>query len=435
MFFKDKDEADAQFLLNKIRSSSGLDCNKDLVFRFYNEKLASGLKKASLVNSLKVLSRLIDFFGGPFKDVSKDELIVFFNELKPLKMKLQTKTYTFNFDVKEYSPHTLMRYKTNVKTFWKWLFEGDLSAARDENGVPLAVSWIRCNYRKLASKRPKDVLSREEVMELIKVCKHVRNKAIIAILFETGMRASELLGMRLDGIDFHQDYCEFVCDGKTGKRPVVLVKSYPFFKQWIEYLNRKKPYVDKQFQDFVWITVDNFKNSGGTILGKAGLLNMLKYAAKKTGIKKRIWAHGFRHSSATDFAKQGYNETEMRLKYGWTDSSSIPSNYTHYKHDELRNKILGRSGKKVFSPAPDGNLLQLKECPFCGNENPFDSDYCGKCAKPIDSKLVKDSEKAAQTLDTMQELITKLTALEKKGFDLQQFNRFMEMRMKENAKQ
>ena len=53
---------------------------------------------------------------------------------------------------------------------------------------------------------------------MIKVSSHPRNKALIAILFETGMRASELLGMKLNEVEFHEDYCEFVCDGKTGKR-------------------------------------------------------------------------------------------------------------------------------------------------------------------------------------------------------------------------
>lgn len=435
MAFKDIDERNAQYLLNKIKGSKkALECNKESIFKYYNEKLASGVKKTTLVNYLKVLSRVVEFVDRPFKEVPKERLVVFFNELKPLKMKLQTPNNVFDYDVREYSPHSITRYKTNLKTFWKWLFEGDLKAVRDIDGVPLAVSWIKCNYRKLPNKRPKDVLSREEVTGLIKVCHHVRNKALIAILFETGMRAGELLGMKLSEIEFFDDYCEFVVDGKTGKRPVVLVKSYPFFKKWVDWLKRNKHRINKKQQNSVWVTINNFKDDGGSVLTKGGLLNMLKYAAQKAGIKKRVWTHGFRHSSATDFAKQGYNETELRLKYGWTETSSIPANYTHYKHNELKNKILGRSGKKVSEPEPDGEVLKLKECPFCGNENPFDSSFCGKCAKPIDAKMIKEVERQSKALNTMQEMITKLNSLENKGFDLQQFNRFMESWAKTNGK-
>lgn len=430
------DDRNAQNLLNKITNSGkALDCNKQLLFKFYNERLASGIKKGSLVNSLKILSRIVECIDKPFKDVSKEELITFFNDLKPLKVELVTPNHIFVRDVGEYSPQTIMRYKHNVKTFWNWLFENDQTALRDNKGIPLAVSWVRSGNKKLASKMRKDILSREEVMELIKVSPHIRNKAIIAILFETGMRASELLGMKLDEIEFFEDYCEFVCDGKSGKRPVVLVKSYPYFMQWIDWLKRNKHKINKQYQNNVWITIGKLKGQIGEPLNKGSLLFMIKYAAKKTGIQKRIWTHGFRHSSATDFAKQGYNETELRLKYGWTETSNIPSNYTHYKHDELKNKILNRSGKTGITPIPDGNTLQLKECPFCSYENPFDSEYCGKCAKPLDAKKIKETANQTMALQTMQTLISELKNLENKGLNIQQFNQFMQEWTKEKQKQ
>jgi len=55
------------------------------------------------------------------------------------------------------------------RLFFRWLFEGDLEAKRDTDGTPLQVSWIKCNYRKLPSRRPKEVLSREEVGEITKI--------------------------------------------------------------------------------------------------------------------------------------------------------------------------------------------------------------------------------------------------------------------------
>ena len=118
-----KDEQNAKYLLNKVTNSSkALQCNKDLIFKYYNESLASGQKLASIVNYLKVLSRLTEFVDKPYKEVSREELIVFFNNLKPLPVVLHTPTHTFTYDVKEYSPQTVMRYKTNVKTFFPLAF-------------------------------------------------------------------------------------------------------------------------------------------------------------------------------------------------------------------------------------------------------------------------------------------------------------------------
>jgi len=419
-----KDEQNAKYLLNKVTNSSkALPSNKDLIFKYYNESLASGQKLASIVNYLKVLSRLTEFVDKPYKEVSREELIIFFNNLKPLPVVLRTPTNTFTYDVKEYSPQTVMRYKTNVKTFFRWLFEGDLDAKRDTDGTPLQVSWIKCNYRKLPCRRPKEVLSREEVGEMIKVSSYPRNKALIAILFETGMRASELLGMKLNEVEFHEDYCEFVCDGKTGKRPVVLIKSYPFLLQWLDELKRSKREVPKEFQHNVWVTINNPHKTSSPVLTTEGLLTMVKTAAEKAGIKKRVWTHGFRHSSATDFAKQGYNETELRLKYGWTETSNIPANYTHYKHNELRNKLLARNGKKTVEPEPDANILKLKECPFCARENPFESEYCSHCGKPLDITRLKAMEQKAQQLNTLQEILKQ--ELEKKGIDMAEITRIL----------
>jgi len=425
----------AEFLLKKIQSSKGLEENKKLVLDYYHEKLASDSNLGSLVNYLKILSRLVDFSGKPFKELPKQELIDFFINLKPCGVYLPTKKGRFLNQVAEYSPQTLIRMKANVKVFWKWMFQGDSSSPRDDAGVPLAVSWIKTCYRGVKSRHEKEVLSRDEAQNMIKVSKNIRTKALIAILFESGMRAGELLGMKNSQLVFHDDFCEFVCDGKTGKRPVILVKSYPFLSQWLDYAETRRKDIPAKYKDIVWLNMMNFGHTGITPLSRDGLRNLLKYAGERAGIKKRVWTHGFRHSSATDFAKQGYNETELRLKYGWTATSNIPSNYTHYKHDELKNKILRHSGKSVSEPEPDGNILKLKECPFCGSESPFDSSFCGKCSKPLDVKMVKEAEKQAQALTTMQEIITKLGSMENKGFDLQAFNRFMETWVKTNAKQ
>ena len=59
----------------------------------------------------------------------------------------------------------------------------------------------------------------------------------------------------------------------------------------------------------------------------------------------------------------------MKLKYGWTPTSQIPANYTHYKYDELKNKILQKNGKITETPQTETDMFPLKECPFCTHEN------------------------------------------------------------------
>jgi len=415
----------AEYLLEKIKNSKGLKENRQLIIDFYHERLAAGAKYGTLANHLKILSRLVVYAKKPFKKMKKAELVTFFNDLKPCKSGLKTRYGYFVREVEEYSPHTTIRMKANVKVFWKWICLGDKKIERDEKGIPLAVAWLKTSYRNVKSKRTKDVLNRDEIDQMIKATDSTRTKALIAILFESGMRAGELLGMRRSKVQFFEDYCEFICDGKTGERPVVLVKSYPYFKKWLEELNTRRD-IPKTYADQVWITTDFFPGDKPKPMSINTLRNVVKYAGEKAGISKRVWIHGFRHSSATDFAKQGYNEAELRLKFGWTTTSDIPSNYTHYKHDELRNKILIKSGKEGNVKEFDGDTLPLKECPFCSMENPEGGEFCYKCGKPMTIQKIKEAEKQVKALETMQSIIGELKNLERKGFDIQQFNSFMQ---------
>jgi len=428
------DKHNAELLINRVKNSSGLEANKQWILDYYYEQLASGVKYGSMTNYLKILSRLVVYAKKPFKKLKKTDLVAFFMDLKPCNSVIVSNGKSYSTIIKEYSPQSLARMKTNIKIFWRWMCKGDKEIERDDAGTPMVVSWIKANYRRIPFKYPKDALSRSEVEQLIKATASTRTKAIIAILFESGMRAGEFLGMKKSQIQFYDDYCEFVCDGKTGKRPVVLIKSYPYLKKWLAEIEARTN-IPKDFSDHVWITTENFPGISPKPMLINSLRNVIEYTAKKTDITKRIWLHGLRHSSATDFVKQGYNEAEMRLKFGWTATSDMPSNYTHYKHDELKSKILSNSGKASKIEKIDGNTIQNTECPFCSIENPIGGEYCYKCGRPMTIQKIKESEKQEQLLHNMQSAINELKRLEEKGFNLQAFNTFNEQLGKSNSQE
>lgn len=421
-------------LLEKVKNSDKISQeNKKLILNYYNEKIASGgIKPRSMHYKLKILSRLGEAINKNFKDLTKEELIQFFNELTPQDKVMRKGDKEYRTPIREYSEMSLWLYKQSIKAFWRWLFENDGTVAKDRFGSPPQVSWIKGSLTKVKNKYPKEVLTREEVQKMIKSCKNLRDKAIIALLFETGTRASELLGMRKKEIYLNTDYAEFKVDGKTGERQVMAVKSYPYLKQWIDFVETHKEMVNPEHNEFIWLTFPKVgtKNNKfihrSTLLTTGGLAALIKRAGQKAGIQKRVWTHGFRHSSATDFAKQGYTEVEMRTKYGWAPTSQIPANYTHYKYDDLKNKILHRNGKTTEAPQIDAEMIPIRECPFCSYENPFENEYCGKCAKPLNEKLIKDSEKTMKAYAFTKEVINNLSMLEKKGFDIRQFNQFIE---------
>ena len=435
----DKNASLTQFHLKRIKESIEISShNRNLILSYFNEKLASGsVKESSLHYDLLVLFRLAKTVSKNFEKLSKSDLVDFFVNLKPGQIILRRRGKPYSYSIEKYSEVTLWLYKQRVKAFWKWLFEGK-PVVRDRFGAPLFVSWIK-GARNFKYKFDKHILSREEVFSMIKETSNVRDKAVMAVLFEAGLRAGELLSMRKSKMWLNNDFCEFEVDGKTGKRNVVLVKSYPYLGKWLDVLSSNKLFKSEEFKDFIWLSfpqagVSYADFKGTNPLNNACLDNIVKRAAVRAGIEKRVWVHGFRHASATDFAKQGYNEVEMKLKYGWAPNSTIPSNYTHYKYDELKNKILSNHGRVVSVKPVDENILPTRDCPFCSTENPFENEFCGKCGKPIDIKLIKSNEKQVQALNAMQGLVAQLRQLENKGFDLQQFNVFMQEWTKVNGK-
>lgn len=427
-----KEAKNAKLLLERIKSSKKiLKCNKDLIIEFYNEKVMTGVKLDSLAYPLRISFLLGEYFKKPFKQITKKELQKFFAELKPAKHNWTGKAE------KEYAPRTLWAYMSYVKGLWKWIY-----GLGEGEGYPEAVRWIRrsCSYSALPRKRPINVLTREEVLEMIKNAGNPRDKAIVAVLFEAGLRAKELLEMRFDELNHEETHCTFKVVGK-GNRPrtVLLEWSYPYLKVWLEFLEKKRHLVKPEFREFIWISfpycgVKKIKKTvNGRLMDRDSLRTVVKNIAEKAGIKKRVWNHGFRHSSATDFVKQGYNEAELRLKYGWSKKSSIPHEYTHYDFDELMRKILIKDGKLKPTKEEKTNVLKTKKCLYCGTDCGSGSMYCPKCGNPLNFQLPKE-RREEKGLELMQATLEKFKELEEKGVDLKQFNSFIETWVKSNSK-
>ncbi len=87
------------------------------------------------------------------------------------------------------------------------------------------------------------------------------------------------------------------------------------------------------------------KNKFGQQLSKVGATCVLQKAAKRAGIKKRVWLHGLRHARATDIAKQGVTESVMRKMFGWSKVSRMPSKYIHLVDTDVKNILLELNGE------------------------------------------------------------------------------------------
>ncbi len=423
-----KDVHNLEFTLNRLANSPMLAYNKGKISEYFEEKAAQGVKKTSYYYVLRILIELGEHIRDKrFEEVSGPEMIAFFNNLKPKDKVLKAKNGgIFRMKIEEYSENTLWQYKASVRTFYCWLFKKP-----SDEAPPEAVRWIKKLGHKPNNtwdKFKKEILIGEEINKLLKVAKNACNKAIIAILWEYGLRASELLNMKKSDLKIHENYIEFEVDGKTGKRDVILVESKPFLEAWLAELEEKKEQLPENMRDYVWIAFSSrgfHKKALGTKLISRDALNVkLKYLAKKAGITKRVWTHGFRHSSATKDAVKGYNEAKLKAKFGWSKQSNMPSVYVHFANQNLKKEILVEKGiwkpdKKEDEPLSTHTI----NCPFCTTINLKENNYCAKCGKPLTAETLKVLEQKAQTSDLLQEIIR--SELEKKGIDLAEMTRVL----------
>jgi len=183
------------------------------------------------------------------------------------------------------------KIKQTLKAFYKWLLKSDV--------YPDIVRWVEMD-KVSKMKLPDELLNENDIAKLIENCRNQRDKVIIALLFDTGMRVGELLNLRVKDISLNKESPSYVIvDGKTGQRRATLVFSVPYL---VNYLNDLK---DSEPNRPLFLT--SYKKP----LDYSNVRKLLHDLKERAGIKKRLHAHLFRHSRASIYAN---SMTEQQLR-------------------------------------------------------------------------------------------------------------------------
>ncbi len=191
--------------------------------RFINNYLAEcnakGYATLTQITFLAAVYRLLHFSKKSFKELSKDDMIAFSNHLKST-----TYTVVARNSVRQgkYSPVTVEHTFRRLKTFFGWLNNGEF---------PKSISWFKQSKKLRNAKLPQDMFSPSEIVKLIEAADHLRDKAIVAVLYESACRAGGFLGIRLKDVCFDKYGAYIMVTGKTGCRRIRLIESVPFLQR------------------------------------------------------------------------------------------------------------------------------------------------------------------------------------------------------------
>lgn len=178
---------------------------------------------------------------------------------------------------------------------------------------------------KKAQKLPQ-ILSLEEVERLIATPDTttnlgIRDRAILEVMYATGLRVSELIGLKLG--DLHLEMGLLQTLGKGDKERIVPLGDYAI--HWIErYLAEVRPLLTKKNPNEPHL----FVNNHGRGLTRQGIWKNLKQIVVKAGITKDVTPHTLRHSFATHLLENGADLRTVQELLGHADISTTQI-YTH----------------------------------------------------------------------------------------------------------
>lgn len=220
------------------------------------------------------------------------------------------------------SPASVNRKLAAIRGFYKYLLR---EARVEENPlarVETARTWMRLP----------GALSRDEMEALLgqpaeATPSGIRDRAILELLYATGIRVSELATLTLNRVNRQMGF--LVTVGKGRKERIV-----PVGQSALGWLGR---YIELARPVFLKKKTSNalFLNRSGEGFTRQGLWKLIKKYAKMAGLERKVHPHTFRHSFATHLLEGGADLRSVQIMLGHADISTTQI-YTHVTRERLK---------------------------------------------------------------------------------------------------
>jgi integrase/recombinase XerD len=338
------------------------------------------IKPQTRLNYLKVLQLLGRETKKNYKNMLPEDITKFISGRNHLK------------------DNTINNYKIGFTNFFEWLKKNDIIDALKE------IKIFKNGKNGFISRQ--DLLTDEELKKMIDIAPRLRDKIIILLISETGLRADEAVNLRIGDIEFKGDYGELtVRISKTDQRTIPFIKSVPLLQQHIDLHPFKE---DKS--SFLFLTdTTNHKNKPFL---PVRIYYIVKAAAKRAGITKRVWAHQLRHIAATNYLKMGMGEAMAKKLLGLSSNSDMLARYGHLVSGDAINTLKQNAGMDI-KQEKENSVLNVKVCPRCNTNNHYNSKHCSKCWLPLDVKIAMEQKDSEIEVRSFMELVMKELPVEK----------------------
>jgi len=301
----------------------------------------------------------------------------------------------------KYTQNTRNDHVVILKTFYRWLIRKKqttitLEQLSDED------DGIRAPGVNTETAEAKDLITRDELATIIQGCKNLRDKAIVATLYESAARISELSRMKWGDLEYTDEGIikATIHDEKTRKkRYAPLLMAMEYLAVW------RAGYPGKPSDDaYIFIDRDNKP------LEYRAINYQITRAAKRAGVEKRITPHLFRKSRLTEMVRDGYQESVIK-EMGWANQGSLMmKTYIKLGSDDVMNEFLVKQGIKKRELKAKENVPQ--QCSYCFAMNASLSEFCHKCGQPLTIEAQQQKQVSSEKLRQLAKNMTKEQLLE-----------------------
>ena len=334
--------------------------NKEHINSFIDWCFSNRIGEHRAVKYISTLKHIAIDLGKDFDKVTDDEI----------------RAYVGRLERSDRSNWTKHDYKIALKKFYAWLNNGK---------EPDSTNWIKTTISKKETRMPEELLTEDEVLNLIAAAKSPRDKALIGLMWDVGGRIGEIANIKIKNLTFDEYGMSVLLNGKTGPRRVRAVWSIQYIQSWLEM------HPDKKNNDAIlWV------NSNNKTVSYQAIRKQLIRITNRSGVNKKITPHLFRHSRATYLARH-LTEAEMNIYFGWVQGSDMAATYVHLSGRDVDKSILKAHGITVEE---DNNKPKVQQCTRCKSVNGPDALFCFKCGAALNLKTAMKVEADKAELST-----------------------------------
>lgn len=351
--------------------------NKEMIFSFRKYLVLENISKPRIIKYLCILKRVALMMGKDFDKATREDIEDFVSIIQ----------------AKDCSEWTKKSYKVILKKFYKWV-----KKSGDE--YPPEVKWIKTLVPKNKQTMPKegDLVKESEVKSIIEASNSLRDKALVAVLWESGCRIGEVGNLALGCVSFDKYGTVLDVTGKTGQRRVRLIYATSYLANWLS----THPLRDDK-EAPLWVTLGN---TGPRQICYRRISKILKDLFLKAGIKKKFNPHSFRHARAT-FLANHLTEFQMNQYFGWVQGSDMPSTYVHLSGKNTDAALLKLNGIEVEKSEKESAIKPII-CIRCDTINSDESKFCCKCGNTLDIKTAVEVEEKFKAREKMDYLMNQI---------------------------